>query len=347
MIAASGTGGHLFPALALAERLPDDRIEWLGVPNRLEQTLVPQQYPLNTIEVGGFQERFGVNTLRILSLLLLSVFKVKKLLEERQIELVFTTGGYIAGPTILAARWLGIPVILHESNFLPGKVTRWLSPLCSIIALGFEDSAKYLPRARTQYVSTPVRAQFLIAQKLDLPIANNQPLIVVVGGSQGALTLNKLVREAAPAWLEMGAAIVHLTGNNDPEIDRLQHPNYIAKPFYENIAGLLQRANLAISRSGAGTLTELAVSRTPAILIPDPNAAEDHQAYNAGVFADAGAAIMFRQTELSLELLRDRVSSLLRSPQQLKAMAEKTSKLALKDSAQRLAELIRSQVNRE
>lgn len=345
MIAASGTGGHLFPALALVEKLQGDRIEWLGVPNRLEQTLVPKQYPLNTIDVGGFQQRFGVNTLRVLSLLLLSVFKVKKLLQERQIELVFTTGGYIAAPSILAAKWLGIPVILHESNFLPGKVTRWLSPLCSVVALGFEGSAKYLPRARTEYVSTPVRAQFQSPQKLDLPIADNQPLIVVMGGSQGAIVLNKLVREIAPTWLSMGAMIVHLTGNNDPEIDSLQHPSYIALPFYDNMAGLLQRANLAISRAGAGSLTELSISRTPAILIPYPFAAEDHQAYNAKVFADADAAIVFRQEDLSTDRLRDEVSNLLRSQKQLEVMAENVSQLALKDSAEKLAELIRTQLN--
>lgn len=342
MIAASGTGGHLFPALAVAEQLLDYHIEWLGVPDRLEQTLVPQQYLLNTIKVGGFQQRFGVNTLRILTLLVASVFQVKKLLQEHQINLVLTTGGYIAGPTILAARWQGIPVILHESNFLPGKVTRWFSPFCHTVALGFAGSARYLPRAHTEYVSTPVRSQFLSSQKLELTIDNDKPLIVVAGGSQGAVALNQLVREAAPTWLEMGAAIVHLTGNNDPDANSLQHPYYFAMPFYENMAGLLQRANLAISRAGAGTLTELAISRTPAILIPYPYAAEDHQAYNAKVFADSGGALVFKQAELNVELLREKVATLLRSPQQLEAMAQKASQLALKDSATRLAELIRS-----
>jgi UDP-N-acetylglucosamine--N-acetylmuramyl-(pentapeptide) pyrophosphoryl-undecaprenol N-acetylglucosamine transferase len=340
MIAASGTGGHLFPALALAEELPSYYIEWLGVPDRLEQTIVPKQYLLNTIDVGGFQQPFGVNTLRILMMLLISVWKVRKLLKERKIDVVFTTGGYIAAPTILAARSLNIPVILHESNFLPGKVTRWFGAMCHTVALGFSKSSQYLPRARTSYVSTPVRSQFLSPQKLELPIPEDKPLIVVAGGSQGAVALNKLVRQAAPNWLDMGATIVHLTGNNDPESDRLQHPNYITMPFYDDMASLFQRANLAISRAGAGTLTELAISRTPSILIPYPHAAEDHQSYNAKVFVDGGAALMFSQSELNVNLLQEKVSHLLRSPQQLEAMAEKASKLALPDSAKRLADLI-------
>jgi UDP-N-acetylglucosamine--N-acetylmuramyl-(pentapeptide) pyrophosphoryl-undecaprenol N-acetylglucosamine transferase len=347
MIAASGTGGHLFPALALAEELPSYYIEWLGVPNRLEQTLVPKQYPLNTIDVGGFQQPFSVNTLRVLMMLLISIWKVRKLLKESQIDIVFTTGGYIAAPTILAARSLKIPVILHESNFLPGKVTRWFGSMCHTVALGFSKSDRYLPRARTSYVSTPVRPQFLTPQKLELPILDDKPLIVVAGGSQGAVALNKIVRQVAPTWLEMGATIVHLTGNNDPESNSFQHPNYITMPFYDNMAGLFQRANLAISRAGAGTLTELAVSRTPSILIPYPYAAEDHQSYNAKVFADGGAAMMFSQSELNANLLQEKVAHLLRSPQQLEAMAEKASRLALPDSAKKLADLINKVGSRE
>jgi UDP-N-acetylglucosamine--N-acetylmuramyl-(pentapeptide) pyrophosphoryl-undecaprenol N-acetylglucosamine transferase len=344
LIAASGTGGHLFPALAVAEQLPDYQIEWLGVPDRLEQTLVPASYPLHTIPVGGFQKRLSLHSLRVLLRLITSVFQVRRLLKERNINLVFTTGGYIAGPAIVAARLGGIPVILHESNFLPGKVTRWFSPLCHTVALGFAGSASYLPRARTTWVSTPVRSQFRSPQSLDLPIPADKTLIVVAGGSQGAVALNQLVRQCAPAWLATGAMIVHLTGEKDPDAYSFQHPQYISLPFYDNMAGLWQRANLAISRAGAGTLTELAVTQTPAILIPYPFAAEDHQAYNAKVFADAGAACVYRQEDLTPQLLENQVLDLLKSPEKLQVMAEKASSLALLDSAEKLAQLIRTMI---
>jgi UDP-N-acetylglucosamine--N-acetylmuramyl-(pentapeptide) pyrophosphoryl-undecaprenol N-acetylglucosamine transferase len=345
LIAASGTGGHLFPALAVAEQLPDYQIQWLGVPNRLENTLVPDTYPLNIVPVEGFQGGFGIKTIKIGLNFVLAVFQVQKLIKQQKIDAVFTTGGYIAAPAILAARLQNKPAILHESNFIPGKVTRFLSRWCNKIALGFQGTAQYLPQVVTEYVSTPVRSQFLTPQKLDLAIPDDAILIVVVGGSQGAVALNQLVRKTALSWLEKGAYLVHLTGNNDRDVASLEHPRYIHLPFYENMAGLLQRANLAISRSGAGTLTELAITETPAILIPYPYAAEDHQTYNAQVFVDAGAAVMYPQSELTAEVLENQVNQWLENPANLQTMAEKTRQLAIADSAIQLANSIRQLIS--
>jgi UDP-N-acetylglucosamine--N-acetylmuramyl-(pentapeptide) pyrophosphoryl-undecaprenol N-acetylglucosamine transferase len=349
LIAASGTGGHLFPAIALAEKLPDYQIEWLGVPNRLETQLVPQQYPLNTIAVEGFQQGFGLSSLRILGKLIGSILQVRKILQQGNFQGVFTTGGYIAGPSVIAARSLGLPVILHEANALPGKVTRFFGPWCNAVAVGFDVAAKYLPRAQTIYTSTPVRSQFLdekIVTSLDLSIPENVPLIVVFGGSQGAVAVNKLVRQSAKAWFDAGAYVVHLTGDNDPEVGSLKHPQYIELPFYNNMAALLRRANLAISRSGAGSLTEMAVCGTPAILIPYPFAAEDHQTYNAEVFTSVGAALAFKQSQLTPEALQSEVLQLLQTPAELAKMAENAKAIAVPDSADKLAQLVREIVEK-
>jgi UDP-N-acetylglucosamine--N-acetylmuramyl-(pentapeptide) pyrophosphoryl-undecaprenol N-acetylglucosamine transferase len=264
---------------------------------------------------------------------------------------VFTTGGYIAAPVVVAARSLGIPVILHESNALPGKVTRLLGPWCTAVGLGFEAAAHYLPRAQTVVVGTPVRAQFLKETSLDLPdlpIPAGVPLVAVVGGSQGAVAVNKLVRQCAPAWLEEGIWVVHQTGDNDPDAKSLQHPHYFSVPFYSHIAGLFRRADLVISRAGAGTLTELAIAHTPSILIPYPYAAEDHQTYNATEFAKAGAALVFQQVDLTPEMLKMHVLNLLGNQssefagrETLKKMAQQTATLAVPDSAKKLAELVR------
>ena len=348
LIAASGTGGHLFPAIATAAELSDYQLEWLGVPDRLETQLVPDRYPMHTIDVEGFQQRLGLGTLRVLGKLASSVWQVRQLLRQGQFHGVFTTGGYIAAPAILAARSLGLPTILHESNALPGKVTRLLSPLCSTVALGFEAATPYLPRAKTVWVGTPVRPQFLVSATdlppLNLPIPADAPLIVVVGGSQGAVAVNSLVRQCAAAWFAAGAWVVHLTGESDPEAKQLAHPQYFPLPFYDNMAALLQRATLAISRAGAGTLTELAVTHLPAILIPYPFAAEDHQTVNAQIFASTGAAKLFQQADLTATRLETEVLDLLRSPH-LAKMSEAMADLALTDSASRLAQLIRTVIN--
>lgn len=351
LIAASGTGGHLFPAIALAAQLPDYQIEWLGVPDRLETQLVPDKYLLHTIALEGFQQRFGLGTLRIIGKFSRSILQVRQLLKQGQFQGVFTTGGYIAAPAVIAARSLGLPVILHEANALPGKVTRWLSNWCSAVALGFEPTAKYFPRrTHTIYTGTPVRSQFRVEKvdellPLDLSIPENVPLIVVVGGSQGAVAVNQLVRQCAKTWFDAGAWIVHLTGDKDPQSDSLKHPQYLSLPFYDNMAGLLHRADLAISRAGAGTLTELAMSKTPAVLIPFPYAAEDHQYHNATVFMAAGAALVFRQQELTPQILESKVLSLLRSKAQLENMAENAGAIAVPDSAERLASLVHQLIN--
>ena len=349
LIAASGTGGHVFPAIAVAERLADHQIEWLGVPDRLETQLVPDRYPLHTVTAEGFQKR-GLDSLRVALKLLGSIWQVRRLLKAGRFQGVFTTGGYIAAPAVLAARSLGLPVILHESNALPGKVTRFLGPWCSTVAIGFAAAATHLPRTKTVCTGTPVRSQFATGKSAALPLAipENAPLLAVVGGSQGAVGVNRLVRQCAPAWLDAGIWIVHLTGENDPEAKSLQHPHYLALPFYDDMAGLLHRADLVISRSGAGTLTELAMTHKPSILIPYPFAAEDHQTYNATVFSAVGAAKLFQQADLTLESLTAEVMSLLGNDaththpsSDLEHMSKQAAKLAVSDSAEQLAQVVR------
>jgi UDP-N-acetylglucosamine--N-acetylmuramyl-(pentapeptide) pyrophosphoryl-undecaprenol N-acetylglucosamine transferase len=346
LIAASGTGGHLFPAIAVAEKLTEYEIEWLGVPDRLESKLVPKKYPLNIIRVGGFQGKLGLGTLKTIGGLISSIFHVRKLLKQGKFDGVFSTGGYISAPAILAGYSLGLPVFLHESNALPGKVTRWLSPFCTKVILGFTAASKYLPRAKTVYLGTPCRQQFLAPQRLDLPVPIQSPLIVVVGGSQGAVALNQMIKSCVSTWLDAGATIVHITGanNQDEGTESIEHPQYIVLPFYDNMAALFQRADLAISRAGAATLNELMMTRTPSILIPYPYAAEDHQYYNANVLAEADGALLFRQENLTAQFLAVEVLNLLQNPQRLKAMASNTTSLSVINSADLLADLIRSSV---
>ncbi len=350
LIAASGTGGHVFPAIATAEQLADYHIEWLGVPQRLENQLVSDRYPLHQVDVAGFQGKPGLGTLKTAFKLVRAIYTVRRLLQQGRFDGVFTTGGYIAAPAIIAARSLGLPAILHESNALPGKVTRWFAPWCSVVAIGYQDAKTYLPQATVQYVGTPVRSQFLTALNsnlTDLAIPPDVPLIVVVGGSQGAVAVNQLVRQAAPAWFAAGAWVVHQTGETDPDAQQLQHPQYIALPFYTNMAALFQRADLAISRAGAGTLTELAVTHTPSLLIPYPFAAEDHQTYNAAVLVKAGAAEMVRQADLTAAGLAQMVLSLLYDPDRRHHMAIQAGALAVPDSAAQVAQLVRQWVEKE
>jgi UDP-N-acetylglucosamine--N-acetylmuramyl-(pentapeptide) pyrophosphoryl-undecaprenol N-acetylglucosamine transferase len=296
--------------------------------------------------VSGFQGKPGLNTIKTLWKLIQGVFHVRKLLKQGQFDLVFSTGGYISAPATLAGYSLGLPVFIHESNALPGKVTRWLSRFCTKVAVGFTATEKYLPHAKTVYLGTPCRQEFLSPQPLDLPIPENSPLIVVVGGSQGAVALNQIVRECVTAWIDEGATVVHIIGAKDEGTSPIKHPQYIVLPFYENMAGLFQRANLAISRAGAATLNELMISHTPSILIPYPYAAEDHQFYNANVLAEAGGALLVRQENLTTQFLLSEVLDLLHNPQRMQTMANNTAALGVINSADLLADLLRESITK-
>ena len=350
LIAASGTGGHLFPALAVADAMPANwSVQWLGVPDRLERQLVPSRYPLHTVRAGGLQGR-GLRKLLNLLQLLQAIRSVRRLIKRERIEAVFTSGGYIAAPAILAARWCGVPVVLHESNAVPGKVTRLLGRLCSQVAVGLPQAAARLPRSRPVVTGTPVRQAFLEPAPLPGWVPQGSgPLLLVMGGSQGAVGLNQMVRPLLPKLTAAGVRVVHLTGSNDPEAGQTLPEGVVELPFSNEIPGLLQHAALAISRSGAGALSELAVCGTPAVLVPYPAAADHHQDVNAAAAAELGAAVIVWQHgpgEPALErslwrLLGPRLRRAEVACDPLKQMSLAMGELAVRDADQRVAAMLR------
>lgn len=349
LIAASGTGGHIFPALALAEALPSSwEVDWLGVPDRLENQIVPQQYSLTTVRLGGLQGNLFQKIFQFIRLFAATKFVIS-FIQERNIKVLFTTGGYISAPSILAAKVSGIKIILHESNAYPGRVTRALGRLCDVVALGLPKASQYLSGSRTVLTGTPVRKSFLVPQPVPMWVPSGKgPLIVVLGGSQGALRLNQMVRFVSPCFLAKGCRIVHLTGRNDHETSSIHHPNLVTKTFSDEIPGLLQHADLVISRAGAGTISELAICGTPAVLVPYPSAKDDHQNINALYAAECGAAIIIHENDpdhhsllTTLDrLLANRLSKKDTSRDFLKEMQEGMRVLACREAEENLVEIL-------
>ena len=349
LIAASGTGGHLFPALAVAEALPAHwQVHWVGVPNRLETSLVPSRYPLHMVRAGGLQGR-GLRKLWNLLQLLLAVLPMRRLIRREKVSVVFSSGGYIAAPAILAARWCGVPVVLHDSNAIPGRVTRLLGPLCTRVAVGLPQAAERLPRCRPLVCGTPVRRDFLSPTPLPEWVPGGDgPLLLVMGGSQGALRLNRMVRPLLPALAASGCRIVHLTGSQDPEAGAVRLDGVTERAFSDDLPGLLQHCDLAISRAGAGSLSELAVCGTPAILVPFPAAADRHQDANAAAAASLGAAVIVWQHEPgepALEravwrLLGPRLRGTAACADPLEPMRNGMETLAVRDADRRLVQVL-------
>ena len=318
LIAASGTGGHIYPALALADSLSKSwEIEWLGVPNRLEIELVPKKYNLTILKVGGLQGNIFRKMVEFFKLIFASI-QVSILLRQKKIDVIFTTGGYISAPSIIGAKLTGVPILLHESNAIPGKVSRFLGRLCNHVALGIPSSSKYLPSCKTSFTGTPVRSEFY----LEKPLPNWVPsgkgiLIVIMGGSQGAIKMNQMVRLVLPWLLDKECRVVHLTGKNDffyRNLDRFKtHPNLVVRHFSNEIPALLNNADLAISRAGSGAICELMVTKTPSVLIPFPQSTDHHQDYNAAYMAGLGGAVIVNQHNNEENILKEIISNLLSS----------------------------------
>ena len=346
LIAASGTGGHIYPALSFADSLSNSwEIEWLGVPNRLEIELVPKKYNLIKLKVGGLQGNIFRKIFDLWKLLFASI-RVSFLLRQKKINVVFTTGGYISAPSILGAKLTGIPIVLHESNAIPGKVTRLLGRFCDHVALGIPSASEYLQGCRTSFTGTPVRSEFFLKQSLPpwAPLGEGI-LIVIMGGSQGAIKMNEMVRNILPWLLAKGCRVIHLTGKNDyfyTKLDKVStNANLVVRQFSNEISALLQNADLAISRSGSGAICELMVTKTPSILIPFPASADQHQELNAAYMARYGGAVIVNQHDSEKEILKKTISNLIDS-NSLSEMKSNMNNYDFINSANKIFEIINS-----
>ena len=210
LVAASGTGGHIFPALAVSKEVEDEwNIHWLGIQQRLDAYFIPQKYNLKTLNIKTPRKNIFLFYQYIK--ILMSTFQIIKILKEKKINLVFTTGGYISAPTIVASKLLRIPVIIHESNLIPGMVTKYFGFLCSYVFLGFKKTNSYLRNCKTIFTGTPLRDQFYQSQPLPEWVPKGKgPLLIVMGGSQGAKAINQILNESLEFLMKKQFRIVHI-----------------------------------------------------------------------------------------------------------------------------------------
>ena len=306
LVAASGTGGHIFPALAVARQLKKDwNINWLGVKQRLDANLVPTEYKLSTVNIKTPKKNIFI--LLQYFRILMSTFKIIKILKAKKINLVFTTGGYISAPTIIAAKLVKIPVIMHESNLIPGMVTKYFGFLCDYVFIGFRETNYYLKNCKTIFTGTPLREQFYKSNPLPEWVPKGEgPLLVVMGGSQGAKKINQIIYGSLDFLLKKNFRIVHIVGSY--ERDTIEIPsfkNYVQKKFIHEIAALIQNCDLVISRSGACTINELIHTEKPSILIPYSHSKNNHQEKNALILAEIGGSILINENTISKEFFEE------------------------------------------
>ncbi|MDC3147124.1 UDP-N-acetylglucosamine--N-acetylmuramyl-(pentapeptide) pyrophosphoryl-undecaprenol N-acetylglucosamine transferase [Prochlorococcus sp. AH-716-I09] len=300
LVAASGTGGHIFPALAVSKEVEDEwNIHWLGVHQRLDANFIPKKYNLRSLNIKTPRKNIFLFYQYIE--ILLSTFQIIRILKEKKINLVFTTGGYISAPTIVASKLLRIPVIIHESNLIPGMVTKYFGFLCNYVLLGFKKTNSYLRNCKTIFTGTPLRQQFYKSNPLPEWVPKGKgPLLIFMGGSQGAKAINQILYKSLEFLMEKKYRIVHIVGECNQEPFHLKNSkNYVQKKFTNEIAALIQNCDLVISRSGAGTINELIETAKPSILIPYPYSKNNHQEKNAMILAESGGSVLINQNKIS------------------------------------------------
>ena len=346
VMAGGGTGGHVIPALAVARELRKRGHEavFVGTRRGMEAKLAPAEgFPIEWIEIGGLKRVGAGQTVRTLWQLPRSAARAAAVLRGRKAAAVFSMGGYVAGPVMLAAWWRRVPMVLMEPNAIPGMTSRWMGRFVERALLSFPEAAAGFPVGRTELTGLPVRGEFFAIP----PKARESRLTVLItGGSRGSRRLNQAARESWRFFREAAfpVRLLHQTGPQDhAELERGFHESGLdgeVTPFIEDMPAAFARADLLVCRSGAGAVAELAAAGKPAILVPFPFAADQHQLRNAEAIERAGAARLVPDAELTGERLFRETAQMAAEEGLLERMGRAARGLARHGAAERAADLL-------
>jgi UDP-N-acetylglucosamine--N-acetylmuramyl-(pentapeptide) pyrophosphoryl-undecaprenol N-acetylglucosamine transferase len=351
LIAGGGTGGHVIPALAIARELKSRyqaEVLFVGTARGMENRLVPQAgFGLMRVKVGALKNVSLITRMRTLFDLPRAVVDARKIIKVFGPDVVVGVGGYASGPAMAAAIMMRIPTLAFEPNYVPGFANKIVGHRVSAAAVHFEQTQKYFHNA--QVVGVPVRAEFF---NVPPPANDRPPTLLVFGGSQGAHAINQAMTAAAPEVLRQIPAlrIIHQTGER--EYNDVQAAYSAAgikaevSAFIDDMPAAFARADLLLCRSGASTVAEITAAGKPAIFVPFPRAADDHQRRNAEAIAEPGAGVVVPQAELTPERLARMVVELFSDPGRLKEMSERARALSHHDAAGRVARMVAELVGR-
>ena len=346
VVAGGGTGGHVFPGLAVARELKsrDIEVHWLGARRGLEAELVPERgFPITLVELEGMQARGPGAALRAVSLLPRAVLTAVRTIARSRPLAVVGVGGYASTAGLAAAGLLGVPVVLQEQNSIPGWTNRFLAPFADLICCGFEDAVGAFPSMPAEWTGNPVRTDFFDVPDIEI---GARPRLLVLGGSQGSLFLNRALPQALPMLKAAGLdlEVRHQAGVRWAEVVRTAYGDlkieaevtaFLAQPWQS-----MAEADLVVARSGALTVSELAASGRGAVLVPFAAAAGNHQEFNARSLERAGGAVVLTEGEAPPERIAEVLIGLLRDAEALKKMGRCARKMALPGAAARIAERV-------
>ncbi len=355
IIAAAGTGGHINPALAIANKIkqeePNSEIIFVGTDRGLENDLIPRAgYDLKRIEAYGFNRKISLDNVKKMYKTFKSIGQAKKIIQDFKPDIMIGTGGYICLPVALAASKLKVPIVLHESNAFPGVAIKMLSKKANAILVGFEDAKKRIKNTENVVVvgnpSKVKEISFTNSQKekilKEIGLTDiEKPIVLVFGGSQGAQKINESFINIISKKVNEKYQIIWATGPNQYEIikTKLQNlninidniPNVKILPYIYNMEEVMNCVDLVVSRSGAMTITEISIVGKPSIFIPFPYATENHQEYNAKVLEKVGAAKIILDADLDFNILNSTINEIISDKEKMCRMSENAHAVEIKN----------------
>lgn len=355
IISGGGTGGHIFPACAIANeirrRRPDYEILFVGAEGRMEMERVPAAgYRIVGLPIAGFNRKNIFKNIPVLIKLAKSLIRCKKILRDFKPDIAIGVGGYASAPILRAAQGKGIPTFIQEQNSYAGVTNKLLAKKATAISVAYSNMERFFPEDKIFMTGNPIRSALLGCEltpaeaREEFNLAPNKKTILVVGGSLGALTLNKAISAGASRIAESDFQVIWQTGKYYDEIAKKQleeqpNDNLRQMAFISNMEVAYRAADLVVSRSGAGTISELQLLGKSTLLIPSPNVSEDHQTKNAMALVDCNAAVMVKDAECK-ELLVDKILELVKDDKQLALLSENIGEMALKDADKRIVDKI-------
>lgn len=341
LVVAGGTGGHIFPGIAVADYLKQQgwQVSWIGTPDRMEANVVPKHnIEIDFINVKGVRGNGLKRLIKAPFMVLNAILQARKVLKKQRPDVVLAMGGYVTGPTGIAAKSLGIPLVIHEQNAVAGMSNRWLAKFANKVLAAFPEA---FAANQCEIVGNPVRASVanVTAQSVSAPIK-----VLVVGGSLGAQVLNETLPSVfAELSAHVELHVWHQTGkNNEPKVTAEYQQLGLIKDikvadFIDDMDSAYQWADLVICRAGALTVSEVAAAGRMALFVPFPHAVDDHQTANAQFLVTADAALIMQQTEFNKAAVVELLRPYLTAPEKMTTMASKAKQLAILDASAQVA----------
>lgn len=343
IISAGGTGGHIYPALAIINKIkekePDSEFLYIGTHNRMEKDIVPLKgIPFKSIEMYGFNKKNLFKNFKTVKCLFKAFHDTRKIIREFNPDIVIGVGGYVTVPVIYSAKKLGYKTFLHEQNSLPGKSNKFLIKYCDLIGASFPSSLELLPKDKTVLTGNPCSEDALKkkpASKDELGLSSDKKLVLIVMGSLGAGRVSNYLKNELQKFSSKKYEVLFITGKSSyDEVNKNNYPSNVKIiPFYEGLPSLMKITDLMVTRAGASTLSEVIALGVPSIIIPSPFVANNHQYINALDLVNKDAALMIEEKDLKEGVLSKKIDEVIFDDGKLSSMKKNLSSLMVKDSA--------------